>query len=112
MATSLATSASHSLAQRRTYLEVCEMIPSSCSRSRSSKLLPLLLKFIALAAFVAGMAVSSQAQDKIELFGGYSYFRASIRVGEATPVGPGIPCPPTCNTSMITQNANLNGWHF
>lgn len=41
------------------------MILSSCCRSGSSKLLPLLFKFFALAAFVAGMAVSPQAQDKV-----------------------------------------------
>lgn len=93
------------------------MIPSSRSRSSSFKLLPLLFKFLALAVFVAGMAVSSQAQDKVELFGGYSYFRASVRTGETTPtcIGPsctGVPCPPQCNTSMITQQASLNGWHL
>lgn len=80
------------------------MIPSSCSRSGSSKLLPLLFKFLALAAFVAGMAVSSQAQDKVELFGGYSYLRATIEVGNFPPAG-----PPPFN---ITQHANLNGWEF
>jgi len=87
------------------------MIPSS--RSRSFKLLPLFLKFFALAAFVAGMAVSSQAQDKVELLGGYSYFRASIEVAQTGPLGPGTPCPPNCGTPPhIAQNANLNGWEF
>jgi hypothetical protein len=85
------------------------MILSSCSRSRSSKLLPLLFKFFALAAFVAGMAVSSQAQDKIELFGGYSYFRASIREAQYSP------CTFTPCSGPVTQtseNVNLNGWEF
>lgn len=89
------------------------MIPNSCSYSRSSKLLPLLLKFSALAAFVTGMAVSSQAQDRVELFGGYSYFRASIEEGRFGPLGPGTPCPPNCGTPpAAAQNANLNGWEF
>lgn len=83
------------------------MIPSSCFRSDSPKLLPLLLKFFALAAFVAGMAVSSQAQDKVELFGGYSYFRASIREGQ------NAPCVDNCPIQTFpTSQANLNGWEF
>lgn len=89
------------------------MIPNSCSRSGCSKLLPLLFKFFALAAFVASMAVSSQAQDKVELFGGYSYFRASIEEGQFGPLGPATPCPPNCGTPPhIAQNTNLNGWEF
>lgn len=72
----------------------------------------LLLKLFVVFAPALCIAASCKAQDKVELFGGYSYFRASIRVGEATPVGPGILCPPTCNTSMTTQHANLNGWEL
>ena len=88
------------------------MIPSSCSRSRSFQLLPL-VKFFALAALVADMAVPSQAQDKVELFGGYSYFRASIEEGQFGPLGPGTPCPPNCGTPPhLAQNAALNGWEF
>src|SRR6266853_4280428 len=83
------------------------MIPTSC-RSR----ILLLLKLLILASLVAGITTTCQAQDKVELFVGYSYLRASVRVGEATPVGPGIPCPPTCNTSVITWHASLNGWQF
>lgn len=87
------------------------MIPSSCSRSSSSKL-PLLFKFLALAAS-AGMAVSSSAQDRFEVYGGYSYFRASIEEGQFGPLGPTQPCPPNCgNPPHIAQNANLNGWEF
>jgi len=83
------------------------LIPSSCSRSSSSKLLPLFLKFFALAAFVAGMAVSSQAQDKVELFGGYSYFRASIKEGQNNP------CVDFCPIQTFpTFQTNLNGWEF
>ena len=78
------------------------MIPSSCSRSGSPKLLPLLFKSFALAAFVAGMAVSSQAQDKVELFGGYSYFRASI---PETQYNPAL-------VRRTSEDTNLNGWNF
>lgn len=66
------------------------MIPSSCSRSCSSKLLPLLFKCFALAVFVAGMAVSAQTQDKIEVYGGYSYFRVSIKTQNQPRVSAGI----------------------
>lgn len=83
------------------------MIPNSCSRSDSSKLLPLLFKSFALAAFVAGIAVSSQARDRVELFGGYSYFRASIREGQ------NAPCVDNCPIQTFpTSQANLNGWEF
>lgn len=89
------------------------MIPSSCSRSGPSKLPPQIFKLLALTAFVAGMAIPCQAQDKVELFGGYSYFRASIEVGQTGPLGPGTPCPPNCGTPPhVAQNANLNGWEF
>jgi hypothetical protein len=44
-----------------------------------------------------------KAQDKVELYGGYSYFRASIREGQFA--GPIAVAP-------ISQNANLNGWEF
>src|SRR6266702_1870763 len=67
--------------------------------------LPILL-FLALPA-----ALPSWAQDKVEFFGGYSYLRASVQVGQFGPLGPGTPCPPNCGTPpRITQHANLNGW--
>lgn len=98
-----------SVTQRRTYFEVCEMIPSSCSRSGSSKL--LLFKFFTLAAFIAGMAVLSKAQDKVELFGGYSYFRASIRETQFSPCL-AVCLPPGALVTQTSENANLNGWEF
>lgn len=86
------------------------MIQSSCSHSRSSKPLSLFFKFFAVAAFVAGLAASCQAQDKIELFGGYSYFRASIREVQFTPCP--ICVPPAPAVTDTSQRANLNGWKF
>jgi len=60
---------------------------------------------------VIGVAVSAKAQDKVELFTGYSYLRASIQVGQFGPLGPGTPCPPNCGTPpTIGQQVNLNGW--
>ena len=85
--------------------------PCPCAGTSRFPLL-LLLKLFVLCSPALCIAASCKAQDKVELFGGYSYFRASIRVGEATPVGPGILCPPTCNTSMTTRHANLNGWEL
>jgi hypothetical protein len=79
----------------------------------SSSFRSLLLKVFVLAVFAAAMAAASKAQDKVELFGAYSYFRASIEVGQTGPLGPGTPCPPNCGTPPhVTQNANLNGWEF
>lgn len=89
------------------------MMPHSSSYLCYSKLLPRLLRAFALAAFAAGMAVPSKAQDKVELFGGYTYFRASIEEGQFGPLGPSQPCPPNCGTPPhIAQDANLNGWEF
>ena len=65
-----------------------------------------ILLFLALPA-----ALPSWAQDKVEFFGGYSYLRASVQVGQFGPLGPGTPCPPNCGTPpRIAQHANLNGW--
>src|ERR1700737_3575950 len=55
------------------------------------------------------VAVQCRAQDKIELFGGYSYVRGVI---EVRPNGPLVACPPNCSPpSPVTQHANLNGWN-
>ncbi len=60
-----------------------------------------------------GFIAPSQAQDKIELFGGYSYLRGSVQVGQVGPLGSGAPCPPNCgNPPTVAQHANLNGWEF
>lgn len=90
------------------------MSPCSCSCSGPfrSRLL-LLFKFFVPFGFVLWVATTSNAQDKVELFGGYSYFRASIEQGQFGPLGPGTPCPPNCgNPPQVAQNANLNGWEF
>jgi len=47
-----------------------------------------------------------RAQDKFEVFGGYSYFRASVTdTGVLLCAGP-APCP----TTTISSHPNLNGW--
>ena len=66
------------------------MTPRSCSpiRASSHTLKPLVFKLLVLAALGLSMANASKAQDKVELFGGYSYLRASIEVGQTGPLGP------------------------
>lgn len=65
----------------------------------------LLLKLFALFGPALCIAASCKAQDKVELFGGYSYFRASIREGQFNP------CVTVCpNLTFSTSHANLNGW--
>ena len=78
----------------------------SCDWSRSgSSRFPRLL--FVLFAPVLCIATGSRAQDKVELFGGYSYFRASIREGQLNP------CVTVCpNVTFSTSHANLNGWGF
>jgi hypothetical protein len=73
----------------------------------------LSLKLSVLGLLVACLANPSRAQDKVELFGGYSYLRASVQVGVFGPLGPGTACPPNCgNPPTVAQHANLNGWEF
>ena len=52
-------------------------------------------------------ATTCRAQDKIELFAGYSYVRGAVQV---TPNSPLQPCPPNC--APVTQHVNLSGWEF
>jgi hypothetical protein len=57
-----------------------------------------------LVAFVAlSVTTTCRAQDKVELYGGYSYFRASI-----------VEQPFSGATSLatISEKTNLNGWEF
>jgi len=83
------------------------------SSSSSSSRFVSVSKLVALAFFLAGITTSCKAQDKVELYGGYSYLRASIEVAQTGPLGPGTPCPPNCGTPPhVAQHANLNGWEF
>lgn len=72
-------------------------------------------RFLIVAASVllflsVGITARSQARDKIELFGGYSYLRGSVQVGQPALA---VPCPPNCGNSLtVAQHANLNGWEF
>src|SRR5258705_10966431 len=73
-------------------------------------------QFLIMAASVlfflsVGFTSPSQAQDKVELFAGYSYLRGSVQVRQGGPLGPGAPCPPNCGKpATVAQHAKLNGW--
>jgi hypothetical protein len=58
------------------------------------------------------MATTSRAQDKVEVFGGYSYFHASIVEGQFSPCITVCPLPPGVIVTHPTQHTNLNGWEF
>jgi hypothetical protein len=61
-----------------------------------------LLSLIGMLVFAAG---SAQAQDKIEVFGGYSYVHAQTSWTEA------LLCPQvTCPFRLVKPKLNLNGW--
>jgi hypothetical protein len=75
--------------------------------------------------FIAALVFSTplKAQDKIELFGGYSYVRVPVQVFNAVAIGgpivvtpPGtcpIPvCPPGVGGFITTAHVNTNGWEF
>src|SRR5438477_208046 len=70
-----------------------------------------LLKLAALPLLVVSLSNSARSQNKVELFGGYSYLRAPVQVGQFGPLGPGTACPPNCGTPpTVRQPVNLNGW--
>lgn len=63
-----------------------------------------------LVMVVLGVAIPARAQDKMELFGGFSYVRGSVAVN---PIPTSIPCPPNCSPPpTMKQPENLNGWEF
>lgn len=64
-----------------------------------------LLKVFVLLGLLLSVTGSSKAQDKVEVYGGYAYLRASVQVGQHNFVGL-PPLPP------VTQNGNLNGWEL
>jgi hypothetical protein len=82
-----------------------EMSPTSIS----SRLF-LLSRFLIFGLAALGLTAACKAQDKVELYGGYSYFRASIREGQFNPCPICVPPGPLLTTA--SQNANLNGWEF
>jgi len=80
---------------------------SPSSSSSCSSLVLLLYRFFSLALVVSAFTTACKAQDKVEVFGGYSYVRASVQVEQS-------PCNPICTPAPppITQHTNLNGWNF
>ncbi|HXY13525.1 MAG TPA: hypothetical protein VEI26_03390 [Terriglobales bacterium] len=74
----------------------------------SSRLL-FLIRFFIFTLAAVWFTSFCKAQDKFELYGGYSYFRASVREAEFTTC---ITICPVQPVTLVSQNANLNGWEF
>ena len=67
----------------------------------------LAIKFLLPAMFLGSLlgATTARAQDKIEIFGGYSYLHASTTWNET------LLCPATgCPVTVVNPKLNLNGW--
>jgi len=62
----------------------------------------LLPKLLVLASLLVTVTTPCKAQDKVEFYGGYSYFRASVREVQNGPV----------LASLVTEKTNLSGWEF
>ena len=77
------------------------------SPSSSSSRLLIVCKFFIFALATLGLTVVCKAQDKVEIFGGYSYMHASVQVNQAN-------CGVVCTLVLPppTQHTNLNGWNF
>lgn len=67
---------------------------------------------LCVVAFVAPLA--TKAQDKVELFGGFSYVRGDVAFQQQTPLTPcGVVCPQVVlPAAAVTQHPNLFGWEF
>ncbi|HTT34238.1 MAG TPA: hypothetical protein VMH48_11595 [Methylomirabilota bacterium] len=77
------------------------------SPGSSSSRLSFLCKFFTIVLAISAFTAACEAQDKVELFGGYSYVHASVQVNQ-------ISCGSLCLLVLppLTQHANLNGWNF
>lgn len=62
---------------------------------------------LAVLLSLLAVPIRSRAQEKFEVFGGYSYTRVSV------PFVQTILCPlPVCPIATVNNNANLNGWEL
>lgn len=67
-----------------------------------------LLQTCAFAVLLSFLVSPCNAQDKIEIFGGYSFMRSPVTFTETGPSCPGPLCVPVAETPHL----NLNGWEF
>jgi hypothetical protein len=75
------------------------------ARSRILRILTVV--FVFFGSLV--LSASVRAQDKVEIFGGYSYLRPPVQLQEFLPA----PCPTSgCGPFFIQPSVNLNGWEF
>ncbi len=65
-----------------------------------------------LCAMMFALAGTAKAQDKVELYGGFSYLRGNITFQQEN----NPPCSPQCQIvvapTIATQHPNLFGWEF
>jgi len=69
---------------------------------------------VALAALLISsfFASAARAQDKVEIFGGYSYLRPNI-TAEEEDICMAVVCPlPVLVPTFVTSRQNLNGWEI
>lgn len=70
--------------------------------------------FFCMLAFI--LLPAAKAQDKVELFGGFSYVRGNVAFQQVPPVTPcGVICPLFAqpgSSATVTQHPNLFGWEF
>jgi len=69
----------------------------------------LISRAVLLLLVLAAMAAGVAAQDKVELFAGYSYLRPSMTYVQTPGCEVIIPCPPSF---LVTNHPNLNGYEF
>lgn len=60
---------------------------------------------LVLALSVLLLAISSKSQDKVELFGGYSFVRAPVTLTETAGA-----CALNCPALVVGTHLNMNGW--
>lgn len=77
------------------------------SPSSSPSRVLIVSKCFIFALAALGLTAVCKAQDKVEIFGGYSYMHASVQVNQAN-------CVEVCTLVLPppTQHTNLNGWNF
>jgi hypothetical protein len=72
------------------------------SRSSSSSKLFFVRDFFIFIVAALSLTTICEAQDKVEIYGGYSYFRATIEEQQFSGT----------TITNVSEKANLNGWEF
>jgi hypothetical protein len=81
--------------------------PQPAAEVLMTKFFSILITFLALALSPSAL----QAQDRITLFGGYSYLRPSLTQSMTFVCPPGLICPAIVTAPLaVNTKPNLNGW--